>query len=116
MSKVAHAPSAAAPALGWGAGGFCGVLKDAQEGCWGTGWGAGWAAGVGCWKAAKPTPGDGALGAGDDMLRSTNVFEKNDEGHWRLILHQSVPIAAPIEGFDEDPVEYDADDFPGATG
>lgn len=72
MSKVAHAPSAAAPALGWGAGGFCGVLKDAQEGCWGTGWGAGWAAGVGCWKAAKPTPGDGALGAGDDMpKRST---------------------------------------------
>jgi len=58
------------------------------------------------------------LGAGDDTLRTTNLFEKDAEGgRWHLILHQSVPVASPDETLDDyDEVEYDAEDFPGATG
>lgn len=54
-------------------------------------------------------------GAGDEALSTTNVFEKappHDE--WKLVLHQAWPIVAAIEEMGG--ADYDADDFPGATG
>ena len=58
---------------------------------------------------AAPTNAD------DDMLCTTNVFEKGLDGRWRLILHQACPRSTEIERAD-DAVDYDASDFPGATG
>lgn len=56
---------------------------------------------------------------GDGALSATNVFEKNVDGQWRLVLHQAVPFDDPTNAQAESAeheVEYDADDFPGATG
>lgn len=58
-------------------------------------------------------------GPGDGAVVATNIYEKDEErgDEWRLVLHQASPMAEVSDGDeDEDAVEYDADDFPGATG
>jgi hypothetical protein len=57
-------------------------------------------------------------GPGDGALAATNVYEKDElRDEWRLVLHQAWPMAEEVNSAEEeDVVEYDADDFPGATG
>lgn len=58
---------------------------------------------------ATPTKAD------DDMLSTTNIFEKGVDGSWCLVCHQAWPFST-VEEASEDEVDYDASDFPGATG
>lgn len=56
-------------------------------------------------------------GPGDGAIAATNIFELDEESDtWRLVLHQSMPVSDNSNSSDEDAVDYDADDFPGATG
>ena len=57
------------------------------------------------------------LGMGNDgLLAATNIYELDEvSAQWRLVLHQARPIAIEA-GSEDDAVDYDADDFPGATG
>ena len=56
-------------------------------------------------------------GSGDSALSVMNLFELAlDDASWHLALHQATPMQGPASSMPEQVVEYDADDFPGATG
>lgn len=71
------------------------------------------------WRLGWLLDGSAAMPADeDDTLATTNLFERAADGSWRLVLHTAWPLAlgAGSDADDGDEVEYDADDFPGATG
>ena len=63
-------------------------------------------------------------GFGDAALSATNVFELDSQSSWRLVSHRATPIITAAQAaswsseqlLEDEAVEYDADDFPGATG
>ena len=67
------------------------------------------------WRLGWMMGSDDAAATDDDTLSTTNIFERSTDGTWQLILHRAWPVSSVADEMSGD-CDYDAEDFPGATG